>query len=208
MVWKKLILIIIIAIAVTSFMTSEPKEKKEYDAEEVDIATFAGGCFWCMESAFEKVEGVHEVVSGFTGGEKVNPSYKEVSSKKTGHVEAILITFSPSEVTYKALLDVFWKSVDPTDAEGQFVDRGSPYTSAIFYHSEEQKKLAEISKKELEDSKRFKKPIVTKILPAKEFYAAEEYHQDFHVNHPIQYKFYTANSGREKFYKEHWEEDQ
>jgi peptide methionine sulfoxide reductase msrA/msrB len=167
-------------------------------------ATFAGGCFWCMEPPFEKLEGVAEVISGYTGGNKKNPTYKEVSSGTTGHVEAIRIHHNPAKITYKEILDVFWRQINPTDDGGQFVDRGSQYRTAIFYHNQEQKSLAEKSKEELEKSGRFDKPIVTEILPVSNFYEAEDYHQDYYKTHTIKYKFYRMRSGRDKFLKKTW----
>ena len=172
-----------------------------------DLATFAGGCFWCMEPPFEKVNGVIEVIAGYTGGHKENPTYEEVSSGTTGHVEAIQVKFDPSKVTYSQLLDVFWHQIDPTDSGGQFVDRGAQYRSVIFYHSEEQKMLAEKSKQALEKSGRFGKPIVTEIIKATKFYKAEEYHQDYYKKNPIRYKFYRFNSGRDQFLKKEWVHD-
>lgn len=170
-------------------------------------ATFAGGCFWCMEPPFEKLDGVIEVISGYTGGTKENPSYEEVSSGTTGHVEAIQIIYDPSKITYGELIEVFWTQIDPTDSGGQFVDRGSQYTTAIFYHSEEQKHLAEKSKQALEKSGRFDKPIVTEIRPYSKFYKAEDYHQDFHDKNSIRYKTYRFFSGRDRFIEETWEKD-
>ncbi len=174
------------------------------NAPRLEKATFAGGCFWCMAPPFEKLDGVKEVVSGYTGGHKVDPAYEEVSSGTTGHVEAVEITYDPAKVSYERLLDVFWRQVDPTDAGGQFVDRGPSYKSVIFYHSEEQKRLAEKSKKELERSGRFDKPIVTEIRPAGPFYRAEEYHQDYWKKNPIRYKFYRYNSGRDQYLAKVW----
>ncbi len=171
-------------------------------AEKNSIATFAGGCFWCMEPPFEKLDGVINVVSGYTGGTGKNPTYNDYANK--GFVEAIQITYDPKKISYQKLLDVFWHQIDPTDTKGQFVDRGKQYTSAIFYHNQEQKKLAEESKKELEQSKQFDKPIVTQILPYTTFYKAENYHQDYYKTHPIKYKFYRWNSGRDAFLKKHW----
>lgn len=162
-------------------------------------ATFAGGCFWCMQDAFEGLEGVINVVSGYAGGHKQNPTYEEVSSGTTGHYEAVQITFDPSRVSYSHLLDFFWGQIDPTDSGGQFADRGSQYQTAIFYHNEEQRVLAEKSKAELEKSKRFNKPIATKILPFTTFFEAEEYHQDYHRKKAVQYQLYKKGSGREKF---------
>jgi len=173
-------------------------------ALHLEKATFAGGCFWCMVPPFEKLDGVSEVISGYTGGHKVNPTYEEVSSGTTGHMEAVEVTYDPTRVTYEKLLDVFWRQINPTDAGGQFVDRGSSYKSAIFYNNEEQKKLAEKSKKELEQSGRFDKPIVTEIRPAGPFYRAEEYHQDYWKKNPIRYKFYRYNSGRDQYLGKIW----
>jgi peptide methionine sulfoxide reductase msrA/msrB len=173
-------------------------------ALHLEKAIFAGGCFWCMVPPFEKLDGVSEVISGYTGGHKVNPTYEEVSSGTTGHMEAVEVTYDPARVSYEKLLDVFWRQINPTDAGGQFVDRGSSYKSAIFYNNEEQKKLAEKSKKELEQSGRFDKPIVTEIRPARPFYRAEEYHQDYWKKNPIRYKFYRYNSGRDQYLGKIW----
>jgi peptide methionine sulfoxide reductase msrA/msrB len=171
---------------------------------KLEKATLAGGCFWCMEHPFEKLEGVLEVVSGYTGGHKDNPTYEEVSSEMTGHLEAIEITYDPSRISYSEILDIFWKQIDPTDSDGQFVDRGQQYRSAIFYHSEEQKALAEKSKSELNKSGRYKNPIVTEIIKASKFYKAEDYHQDYSKKNPIRYKYYRYNSGRDQYLKRVW----
>jgi peptide methionine sulfoxide reductase msrA/msrB len=173
-------------------------------APRLERATFAGGCFWCMEPPFEKLAGVKEVLSGYTGGRKVNPTYEEVSAGGTGHLEAVEIVYDPAQVTYQKLLDVFWRQIDPTDAGGQFVDRGSSYTSAIFYHNEEQKRFAEASRKKLGESGRFDKPIVTEIRPVGPFYRAEEYHQDYYKKNPIRYKFYRSRSGRDQYLENIW----
>ena len=167
-------------------------------------ATFAGGCFWCVESDLEKVDGVVEVISGYTGGTKEDPTYKEVSAGVTGHVEAVQVLYDPSKVSYEKLLDVFWRHVDPTDPSGQFVDRGSQYHSAIFYHNDEQKRLAEESKARLDSSGKFDRPVVTEILPAGPFYVAEDYHQDYYKKSPLRYKFYRLNSGRDQFLENVW----
>ena len=172
--------------------------------KNLEVATFAGGCFWCVESDFEKVDGVVDVISGYTGGHKAAPSYDEVSGGETGHVESVQIHYDPTKITYSELLDVFWRHVDPTDSGGQFVDRGSQYRSAIFYHDEQQKGLAEQSKEELNRSGRFEKPIETEILPLSSFYRAEDYHQDYYKTHPMRYKFYRFNSGRDQFLKKIW----
>jgi peptide methionine sulfoxide reductase msrA/msrB len=176
-----------------------PKEDKM-----LKIATFAGGCFWCTEADFEKLPGVVKVISGYTGGHKENPSYGKVSSGTTGHVEAVQVYYDPSKVTYTELLDYFWKHIDPTDSGGQFVDRGSQYRSVIFYHDEEQKRLAEKSKEALSKSGRFNKPIVTEILKFTKFYEAENYHQDYYKTHSLKYKFYRYRSGRDQFLEKVW----
>jgi peptide methionine sulfoxide reductase msrA/msrB len=167
-------------------------------------ATFAGGCFWCVEADFEKVRGVVEVVSGYTGGHKDNPTYEEVSGGGTGHVEAVQVFYDPEKVSYQELLEVFWRHVDPTDPDGQFVDRGSQYRTVIFYHDDEQRRLAEESKRALEASGRFDKPIVTEIVKFTKFFRAEDYHQDYYKNHPLRYKYYRWNSGRDQFLKKVW----
>jgi peptide methionine sulfoxide reductase msrA/msrB len=169
-------------------------------------ATFAGGCFWCMVQPFEEMSGIIEVVSGYTGGHKENPTYKEVCSEQTGHYEAVQITYDPSVFSYNRLLEIYWQQVDPTDPGGQFHDRGDSYRTAIFYHNEEQQSLAEASKETLEESGRFSKPIVTKILPASTFYPAEEYHQDYHKKNPFRYKLYRTGSGRDKYIKKVWKD--
>lgn len=175
--------------------------------KELKVATFAGGCFWCTEADLEKLPGVIKVVSGYTGGDEKNPSYTQVSSGKTGHVEAIQVHYDPTSLTYEELLDYFWKHIDPTDAGGQFVDRGPQYRSAIFYHDEEQKRLAEKSKEELSRSGKFNKPIVTEIVKLKKFYEAEDYHQDYYKKNTLKYQYYRFGSGRDQFLKEVWGQD-
>jgi peptide methionine sulfoxide reductase msrA/msrB len=171
-------------------------------------ATFAGGCFWCVEADFEKVDGVVEVISGYTGGHKDNPTYEEVSSGGTGHVEAIQVLYDPRQVSYKELLDVFWRHVDPTDPDGQFVDRGPQYRTVIFYHDDEQRVLAEESKKALEESGLFDKPIVTEIVKYDNFFRAEDYHQDYFKAHALRYKYYRGNSGRDQLLKKVWGDEE
>ncbi len=171
----------------------------------LEDAVFAGGCFWCTESDFEKVEGVTQVISGYTGGHQENPTYKEVSSGKTGHAEAVLVRYDPTKVSYETLLEVFWRHIDPTDAGGQFVDRGNQYRSAIFYRNDTQRRLAEKSKEELEASGQFEKSIVTPIVPLTTFYPAEDYHQDYHKKNPLRYRWYRSGSGRDDFLKKAWE---
>lgn len=171
---------------------------------DTELATFAGGCFWCMVSPFEDLPGIKKVRSGYTGGNKENPTYEEVCSDTTGHVEAVQITFDPYVFPYEKLLELFWQQINPTDAGGQFHDRGESYQTAIFYHNEEQRLKAEASKKALADSGRFDQPIVTPIVPASVFYEAEEYHQDYHKKNPGHYKRYRKGSGREDFIENHW----
>lgn len=178
----------------------------EKNLENKDTATLAGGCFWCVQADFKKINGVFDVVSGYTGGHRKNPDYREVSSGTTGHVEAIQVIYDPEKASYKEILDVFWRHIDPTDAGGQFVDRGSQYKSAIFYHNEEQRKIAEESKKTLDDSGIFSKPIATEIIKFEEFYPAEEYHQDYDKKNPIRYKSYRRNSGRDQFLEKMWKD--
>lgn len=169
-----------------------------------ELATFAGGCFWCMVSPFEEQPGIVKVVSGYTGGHTEHPTYEEVCSDTTGHYEAVQITFEPDVFSYKKLLEIFWQQIDPTDPGGQFHDRGQSYQTAIFYHNEQQREQAEASKRELDASGRFHKPIVTEILPAAPFYPAEEYHQDYHKKNPAHYQAYRYGSGRQAFIEEHW----
>ncbi|MGM0842476.1 MAG: peptide-methionine (S)-S-oxide reductase MsrA [Bacillota bacterium] len=173
----------------------------------MELATFAGGCFWCMVEPFDEQEGIKRVVSGYTGGTSANPTYKEVTSGKTGHYEVVQITFDPLQYPFEKLLDLYWKQIDPTDSGGQFKDRGDSYRTAIFYHNDNQKKLAEASKRKLEKSGIFTKPVVTKILPASEFYPAEEYHQDFYKENAFRYALYKRGSGREDFLKKYWPKD-
>ncbi|MHA7138332.1 peptide-methionine (R)-S-oxide reductase MsrB [Rossellomorea arthrocnemi] len=173
----------------------------------MEHATFAGGCFWCMVEPFDEQEGIERIVSGYTGGTSANPTYKEVTSGETGHYEVVQITFDPIQYPYEKLLDLYWKQIDPTDSGGQFKDRGESYRTAIFYHNDNQKKLAEDSKRNLEKSGVFTKPVVTKILPASEFFPAEEYHQDFYKENAFRYALYKRGSGREDFLKKYWPRD-
>lgn len=167
-------------------------------------ATFAGGCFWCMVKPFDEQPGIIEVVSGYTGGNVANPAYDQVKTGETGHYEAVEITYDPALFSYDKLLELYWPQIDPTDDGGQFFDRGSQYRAAIFYHTEEQKQKAERSKQDIEASGRFKKPIVTGILPASTFYPAEEYHQKFYAKNPEKYKQERTESGREEFIEKNW----
>jgi len=173
-------------------------------AAEPAIATFAGGCFWCMEPPFDKLEGVISTTSGYTGGHQEDPTYGEVSAGGTGHYESLQVVYDPDKVSYKQLLVVFWHNVDPLDAGGQFCDRGDQYRTAIFYHDDEQRRLAEESKRFLEEAGTFKAPIVTAIVPAGPFYPAEEYHQDYYQKNPVRYRFYRYSCGRDNRLKELW----
>ncbi|KAF0192687.1 MAG: peptide-methionine (S)-S-oxide reductase [Gammaproteobacteria bacterium] len=167
-------------------------------------ATFAGGCFWCVESDFDKVPGVIETVSGYTGGAETNPTYKQVSAGSTGHAEAVQITYDPDKISYERLLEIFWHSIDPTTANRQFCDVGRQYRTAIFYHDEHQKQLAEASKATLGSAKPFAETIVTEIVLATEFYAAEDYHQDYYKKNPLRYNFYRYSCGRDARLEELW----
>ena len=172
--------------------------------ENLATATFAGGCFWCVEADFEKVPGVVEAVSGYTGGTVENPTYRQVSSGTTGHFEAVRVYYDPTKITYEGLLQAFWRMVNPTDAGGQFVDRGAQYATAIFYHDAKQRQTAEKSKAQLEASGRYDKPLVTPILEAGAFYVAEEYHQNYYDKNPLRYKFYRYGSGRDQYLEKTW----
>lgn len=172
--------------------------------KQLELATFAGGCFWCMVKPFDEQPGIEKVVSGYTGGTKENPTYQEVCSETTGHYEAVQITFDPNIFPYDRLLQMYWQQIDPTDEGGQFYDRGQSYQTAIFYHNEEQRILAKKSKSDLQENGPFNKPIATKILPASKFYPAEEYHQHYYKKNPIRYEAYRVGSGREAFIKSHW----
>lgn len=181
--------------------------EEDLDVDKLEVATLAGGCFWCMEPPFVTLDGVEEVVAGYTGGDVEEPSYEEVSTGNTGHYEAVRIYYDPERVSFEGILDAYWRHIDPTDPGGQFADRGSQYQTAIFYHDEEQKEVAESSRKELEELGKFKEPIVTEVLPADDFYPAEGYHQDYHEKNPNQYQSYKKRSGREDFISSTWEEE-
>ncbi|WP_409291104.1 peptide-methionine (S)-S-oxide reductase MsrA [Peribacillus sp. SCS-37] len=170
-----------------------------------ELATFAGGCFWCMVKPFDELPGIHGIVSGYMGGSVDHPTYEQVKTGTTGHFEVVQITFDPDLFPYKQLLDLYWPQIDPTDDGGQFFDRGSQYRTAVFYHTPGQKEEAEASKQEVAGSGRFSKPIVTGILPASVFYPAEDYHQDFYKKNPEKYKEERIESGRDSFIKENWE---
>lgn len=202
---------LIVAVSFLYACSATTVDEEPQDAppklEEFSIATFAGGCFWCMEHPFEELDGVYEVVSGYTGGHDTDPTYNEVSSGNTGHVEAVQVKYDPKVISYQRLLDVFWRQINPTDDGGQFVDRGEQYTTAIFYSDIHQKQVAEASKDELTRLEIYDKPIVTKILPLDAFYEAEEYHQDYYKKNPLKYKFYRGGSGRDKYLDSVWGEE-
>lgn len=178
------------------------------DDPDLAVATFAGGCFWCVEAGFEKIPGVVEAVSGYAGGTEPSPTYEQVASGQTGHTEVVQVYYDPDEMTYEGLLEGFWRFMDPTDADGQFVDRGKQYRPAIFYHNEEQKRLAEASKQALSESGRYDDPVVIEITELDQFHEAEDYHQDYYEKNPIRYKVYTFNSGRFQFIDKYWTEEE
>jgi len=186
------------------FMQTKFPLVSEVGGSSYEKATFAGGCFWCMEELFKQLDGVKNVISGYTGGKTENPTYEEVCSGKTGHLEAVQIIYDPLVIYYETLQEEFWKNIDPTDPAGQFVDKGSQYKTAVFYHNEEQKESALKSREILAESGKFSDPVVTEILPAAEFYRAEEYHQDYFRKKVNQYKFYRAATGRDEFLNRLW----
>jgi len=203
---RKLVLLLSLLAFFLSSCSIDKVDKKENISDlKLEVATFAGGCFWCTESDFEKVEGVKKVISGYAGGEKPNPTYEDVSSGETKYREAVQVYYDPEIVSYEELLDFFWRHNDPTDKGGSFVDRGFQYTTAIFYKNEKQKNIAKKSLKKINQSGIFEKPIVTKIIPLTTFSSAEEYHQDYYKKNPIRYKFYRRGSGRDEFIKQVWQ---
>jgi methionine-S-sulfoxide reductase len=183
---------------------SGAENRSSVSANKGEKATFAGGCFWCMQPPFDKLDGVISTTVGYCGGKEENPTYKQVSAGATGHAEAVEIVYDPSRVSYAELLNVFWMNIDPTQENGQFGDTGAQYRTAIFYHNQEQKRLAEASKKELKDTGKFAKKIVTAIVPATPFYRAEEYHQDYYKKNPVRYKLYRYGSGRDSYLARKW----
>ncbi len=172
--------------------------------EDLSRATFAGGCFWCMEGPFDKLDGVVSTTSGYTGGQTDNPSYPQVSSGSTGHTEAVQIVYDPAQISYEELLDVFWINHDPTESDGQFCDKGSQYRPGVFYHDEDQKRAAEASKADVERTRTFDEPVMTEITLAGTFYPAEDYHQDYYVRNPIRYKMYRYGCGRDRRLQQLW----
>lgn len=202
------ITVLFLSVFAVNSMDNHSEKKAMKKTINAKTAVFAGGCFWCTESDFEKVDGVIEAVSGYTGGHDESPTYENVSAGKTGHLEAVQVSYDPSRITYEELLEVFWRHVDPTDPGGQFVDRGSQYRSAIFYSDDNERQLAEKSKAQLASSGKFSQLIATDILPLDRFFPAEDYHQDYYKKNPIRYRWYRSGSGRDRFLKETWADDQ
>ncbi|MBI3343856.1 MAG: peptide-methionine (S)-S-oxide reductase MsrA [Gammaproteobacteria bacterium] len=182
----------------------QPISNQTESPDQYGRATFAGGCFWCMEPPFDKLDGVISTTSGYTGGHQKNPTYQEVSAGGTGHTESVQVVYDPKRVSYEELLKVFWRNIDPTVRDAQFCDHGQQYRTAIFYHDDKQRELAERSKEALDKTKPFKEPIVTEITPANIFYPAEDYHQDFYKKNPVRYKFYRYNCGRDQRLEQLW----
>ena len=198
------ILLTVLLASLGALLAGQGKKADKAAKPKLEKATFAGGCFWCMQPPFDKTKRVVHTVVGFTGGREKDPTYEQVSAGKTGHRESIEVTYDPSKVTYEQLLDVFWHSIDPTQADGQFADIGKQYRTAIFYHSEEQKRLAEQSKEKLARSGKFSRPIVMEILPTSQFWPAEEYHQKYYLKNSQHYHSYAVGSGRYPFLERTW----
>jgi peptide-methionine (S)-S-oxide reductase len=196
-------LVLAVAVAAVAARSATPPPKS-MAGPRVAVATFAGGCFWCMEPPFDKLDGVIATVSGYTGGTVPNPTYEQVSSGRTGHAEAVQVTYDPTRISYAKLLDVFWHNIDPTVKDRQFCDIGSQYRSAIFVHDAEQRRVAEASRAAIERSKPFKGAIVTPIVDAGAFYPAEDYHQDYYLKNPIRYRYYRTGCGRDARLQELW----
>ncbi len=198
----------ILALGLIPVMALDTTDSDHAPADpQLAVATFAGGCFWCVEEYFEKVPGVVEVVSGYSGGAEENPTYQQVAGGETGHTEAVQIYFDPEVMTYDGLLQGLWRTANPTDADGQYVDRGRQYRPAVFYHDNAQKQAADAAVMALQASGRYEAPVVIEIVPFKAFYEAEAYHQDYYKKNPLRYKFYTFNSGRYQFIERVWGED-
>lgn len=206
------LLALVVALTGAGVSATDREEAESTHAPDdpgLAVATFAGGCFWCVEEAYEeKVPGVVEAVSGYSGGEEANPTYQQVAGGRTGHTEAVQVYYDPEVITYEGLLQALWRTANPTDVDGQYVDRGQQYRPAIFYHNDEQKRAAEASVQTLEASGRYDKPVAIEIVPFESFYEAEDYHQDYYEKNPVRYNFYTFNSGRYQFIEEVWSDDQ
>ena len=200
---RKAVLFLGVLVSVAAGLVGQ-QSPAQAQKPKLEVATFAGGCFWCMQPPFDKTKGVVSTVVGYTGGKEKDPTYQQVSSSRTGHRESIQVKYDPAKVSYEQLLEIFWHSIDPTQANGQFADIGSQYRTAIFYHSEEQKRLAEESKQKLAASGKFSKPIAVEILPAGPFYPAEEYHQKYYLKNPDDYHRYAVGSGRYPFLERTW----
>jgi len=206
MIFRNLFTVLLVAAGVCMVPAAAAQSTKATPPKPATVkAIFAGGCFWCVEEAFDKVSGVIATTSGYTGGRTRNPTYEQVSADNTGHAEAVLVEYVPGKVNYEKLVDVFWRNIDPTQRNGQFCDHGSSYRSAIFYLDEDQRRVAEASKSALVKNKPFRGEIVTEITRASEFYPAEGYHQDYYQRNPIRYKFYKTGCGREARLKQLWE---
>jgi peptide methionine sulfoxide reductase msrA/msrB len=202
-----LFIAVVALLALRSYAETDRQTLPAVIPENLSVATFAGGCFWCTESDFEKLPGVYKVISGFSGGHVANPSYEDVSKGTTGHVESVQVYYDPKVISYEGLLDAFWRMVNPTDNEGQFVDRGNQYRTLIFYHTEEQKAEAEHSRQLLNESGRYKAPVITEIRKFEAFYPAEEYHQDYYKKNPVRYNYYRFRSGRDQYLEKIWGDD-
>jgi peptide-methionine (S)-S-oxide reductase len=201
---RSMLLWLVLAVGVTGTASSLAQSAKPAPKPATAKATFAGGCFWCMEEAFDPVPGVISTVSGYMGGHTKNPTYEQISTGRTGHAEVVQIEYDPQKVTYEKLLEVFWRNIDPTQRDAQFCDHGSQYRSGVFFHDEEQRRLAEASRAAVAKNKRFKGEIVTEITKAGEFYTAEDYHQDYYKKNPVRYKYYKTGCGRAARLKELW----
>lgn len=199
-----LLVVSIILLQQTVVSTERPRDSEPVSHEGLSVATFAGGCFWCVEAGFEELPGVEDVVSGYTGGSVDNPSYRQVANGGTGHLEAVQVWYDPDRISYDQLLMAHWRQIDPTDGNGQFADRGPEYRPAVFYHDKKQKALAEASLQALAASGRYDKPLRVALLPGGPFYAAEEYHQDYYKKNPLRYKFYRYRSGRDQYLEKVW----
>jgi peptide methionine sulfoxide reductase msrA/msrB len=201
-----LILVLLLLLTACTGGTMATNKDKQANTDNLETATFAGGCFWCMEPPFENQEGTYDVIVGYTGGSDTTPTYEEVTTGSTGHRESVQMKYDPNIVPYRELVALFFQQIDPTDAFGQFADKGEHYTTAVYYHTDEQFKVAQEFKESLEASGKFDKPIVTEILPAKEFYVAENYHQDYYKKAPYRYETYAKLSGRKGFIEENWQD--
>ena len=195
---------IILLLPLYALLGSAAAMADDESAGELALATFAGGCFWCMEGPFDKLEGVHETISGYAGGHVVNPTYQQVSSGSTGHAEVVQVTYDPNVVSYEKLLEVFWRNIDPTTPDRQFCDRGSQYRPGIFFHDEAQRAAAERSLADIRESKPFEQDIHVEVTALQAFYPAEDYHQNYYLENPVRYRFYRFNCGRDQRLQELW----